>query len=262
MKKLIARHKVSMYQICRCFRNGEQEGRMHNPEFTMLEYYIMDAGYLDSLSLTEALFTHLLDAQALNAVLPPGAQSRMRPPFLRITVEEAFRRWAGFSLEEAAAKGRDFLEAQGRRLGLDPPGGLDAAALYDLIFVHAVESELPGDRPVVLMDYPAFVPCLARKKAGTACRERWELYVNGIELANCYSEETDPENVRDFFLDEAAKKEGSALVHHTVDPDYYRIFSPPGDAFPRCSGTAMGIDRLIMALTGSSCISQVTPFSG
>jgi lysyl-tRNA synthetase class 2 len=255
MKKLIARHGVNMYQICRCFRNGEQEGRIHNPEFTMLEYYTMDADYMDSLSLTEKLFAGLLEQRGLSG-------PNLSPPFLRITVEEAFRRRAGFSLTETAARGRPALEAEARRLGLRSPPGLDIPALYDLIFIHAVERELPKDRPVVLMDYPAFVPCLAREKTGPGgtVRERWELYVNGIELANCYSEETNPEKVRDFFLDESARKEQSALVRHKVDQDYWKIFAgtPP---FPRCSGTAMGLDRLVMALTGTSSIDSVIPFS-
>ncbi|MDR0402308.1 MAG: hypothetical protein LBH35_01820, partial [Treponema sp.] len=193
MKKLIARHGVSMYQICKCFRNGEQEGRLHNPEFTMLEYYTMDADYLDSLSLTEELFGRLLEkfhvpAGGLSG--PSGGGPNLAPPFYRITVEEAFRRWAGFSLAETAAGGTPALEAEARRLGLDPLPGLDVPALYDLIFIHAVENKLPKDRPVALMDYPGFVPCLAGEKTGpdgTVSRERWELYINGIELANCYS---------------------------------------------------------------------------
>jgi lysyl-tRNA synthetase class 2 len=259
MKKLIASYRVNIYQICKCFRNGEQEGRLHNPEFTMLEYYTMDADYLDSLSLTEELFSRLLETFG-----GPGGDRQLAPPFYRITVEEAFRLWAGFPLAETAAGGKPALQAEARRLGLKPPPDLDIPALYDLIFIHAVECKLPKDRPVALMDYPAFVPCLAQEKTGpdgNISRERWELYVNGIELANCYSEETDPEKVRDFFTRETAQKEQSALVQHKVDKDYWKIFAPAnGKAFPRCSGTAMGLDRLIMALTGTSSIDSVIPF--
>jgi lysyl-tRNA synthetase class 2 len=247
----------------------------------MLEYYTMDAGYLDSLSLTEELFGRLLGTfgglsgngrcggDPLGDGLPglPGLAGghNLAPPFLRITMEEAFRRWAGFPLAETAAEGKPALEAEARRLGLEPPPGLDVAALYDLIFIHAVECKLPKDKPVVLMDYPAFVPCLAQEKTGPAgnlSRERWELYINGIELANCYSEETDPEKVRDFFTRETAQKEQSALVQHKVDRDYWKIFAlASGKTFPRCSGTAMGLDRLIMALMGTSAIDSVIPFS-
>ena len=275
MKRLIARHRTSVYQICKCFRNTESSGRLHSPEFTMLEYYTMDANYLDSLSLTEELFTHLLpdtgpdnpagQENPAGAENPAGTENgetaALRPPFRRITMEEAFRQWAGFSLAEAAACGTPALEAQARRLGLEPPPDLDTAALYDLIFIHAVEPALPRDRPLAILDYPAFVPCLARKGPGPfPVRERWELYVRGIELANCYSEETDPGEVRRYFEAEAARKE-AALVPHRVDAGYWKLFLPQRDGpFPRSSGAALGLDRLVMALTGKSSIDGVLPF--
>ncbi|MDR2313534.1 MAG: LysR family transcriptional regulator [Spirochaetaceae bacterium] len=264
MKKLIAAHRTDMYQICKCFRNTESRGSLHNPEFTMLEYYTMDAGYEDSLLITEDLFRHLLPA-APSGEAPGAVETQpgpLSPPFMRITMEEAFLRWAGFSLHETAAAGAGALEAEGRRLGLDPPPGLDTATLYDLIFIHAIEPALPRDRPVAILDYPAFVPCLAKKKAGSRTVERWELYLRGIELANCYSEETDPHEVRRYFETESAVKEKTGRVRHKVDADYWKVFSPRRDgAFPRCSGVAMGVDRLIMALTGKSFIDSILPFT-
>jgi lysyl-tRNA synthetase class 2 len=252
MKKLIAQHRTSLYQICKCFRNGESSGRLHSPEFTMLEYYTLDADYKDSLALTEALFTAL--------------RSPHPPPFTRITVEEAFSRWAGFDLSGAAAQGPEALAAEARRLGLDPPPGLDAAALYDLIFIHAVEPKLPRKKPLALMDYPAFVPCLAKKAADGKTVERWELYWHGVELANCYSEETESEAVRRYFAVEGEAKNRQALVPHAIDGDYWKTFLPRKDErgtegpFPRCSGAALGLDRLIMTLTGRSTIDGALPF--
>jgi lysyl-tRNA synthetase class 2 len=252
MKRIIAQHRASVYQICKCFRNGESAGHLHSPEFTMLEYYTMDADYLDSLALTENLFAYLAES----------AGQSLRPPFERITVAEAFGRWAGFDLFEAAA-GREGMEAEARRLGLEPLPGLDIPALYDLIFIHAVEPRLRQEKPAALLDYPAFVPCLARRSGGLTGKtvERWELYFKGVELANCYSEETDPAKVRDFFESEAAAKEQSAAVKHRVDAAYWKHFLPrAGKPFPRCSGVALGLDRLIMALTGRSNIDDVLPF--
>jgi lysyl-tRNA synthetase class 2 len=248
MKKLIAQHRVTLDQICKCFRNGESTGRFHSPEFTMLEFYTLEADYEDSLVLT---------TEFLAGLAPEGARE-FRPPFERITVEEAFSRWAGFSLERAVREGSLLEEA--RRLGLDPPPKLGVPGLYDLVFIHAVEPRLPRDRPVVLLDYPGFVPCLAKKRpSGTA--ERWELYLRGIELANCYTEETDPAETRRFFQAEAAAKARTALVPHRVDGDYWSILSPErGPPFPPCSGVALGLDRLIMALTGRSTIDGVLPF--
>jgi lysyl-tRNA synthetase class 2 len=264
MKRLIARHRQSLYQICKCFRNGESSGFLHSPEFTMLEYYTMDAGYLDSLALTEELFSALAGLCAaekpavadLQGEFPP----ELRPPFLRITMAEAFAHWAGFDLYDAAEKGG--LEAEARRLGLDPPPGLGTGARYDLIFIHAVAPKLPPDRPVALRDYPAFVPCLAQKAPDGRTMERWELYARGVELANCYSEETNAGEVRRYFEEETKVKNAEALVPHRVDGDYWKTFLPDaaGRPFPRCSGVALGLDRLIMVLLGRSTIDGVLPF--
>jgi lysyl-tRNA synthetase class 2 len=176
-------------------------------------------------------------------------------------MEDAFARWAGFDLYRAASAPGG-LEAEARRLGLDPAPGLDRGTLYDLIFVDKVEPSLPRDRPVALLDYPAFVPCLAKKTPGDKTVERWELYGRGIELANCYTEETDPRAVRKFFESEKRAKEESALVRHRVDDDYWKIFlaGPAGPGFPPCSGVALGMDRLIMALMGRSAIAGALPF--
>jgi lysyl-tRNA synthetase class 2 len=260
MKKIIAGHGQSVYQICRCFRNGESSGRFHSPEFTMLEYYTMDADYRDSIGITEKLFTCLL-----NSLKDMPDSPYLRPPFERISVGEAFSRWAGFDLYEAA-NCTGGMEAEARRLGLEMPPGLDNAAVYDLIFVDKVEPALSREKPVVLVDYPAFVPCLAKKSGDGNTVERWELYIRGIELANCYSEETDPQAVREFFQQEKSAKERSALVRHRVDEDYWKIFLPKRDEnsrerlFSPCSGVALGMDRLMMVLAGRQTIDGVLPF--
>jgi lysyl-tRNA synthetase class 2 len=227
----------------------------------MLEYYTMDADYEDSLGITEALFETLLGDPELFPQGLPESVRELRPPFMRITIEDAFSRWGGFDLYGAVRGGT--LEREARKLGLDPPPGLDDGALYDLIFIHRVEPALPRDRPVALMDYPAFVPCLAQKKAGGKAMERWELYVRGIELANCYSEDWESGEVRRYFEREGAIKTREALVPHRIDGEYWKTFLPrgkPGKPFPRCSGVAMGLDRFIMALTGKSAIDGVLPF--
>jgi len=242
MKKIIAQHRINVYQICKCFRNGESCGHLHNSEFTMLEYYTMDADYMDSLTITEELFAYL--AKKENVPFPS-------PPFDRITVAQAFEKYAGFNLFEAAEN--NSFEEQAKRLGLEPIPGITEGELYDLIFIHSVEPFLKTEKPVALLDYPVFVPCLAKKAHNKNTVERWELYYNGIELANCFSEETDPQTVKDFFISEEEEKRKTAIVQHKVDHNYWKIFKD----FPRCSGVAMGLDRLIMALTGRLTIDSV-----
>ena len=247
MKKIIAQHKTNVYQICKCFRNGESVGHLHNSEFTMLEYYTMNAGYMESLSLTEDLFKIFEKTRCTGR-----ETSAASAPFNRITVADAFEKFAGFDLFTAAEQPGE-MEKQARRLGLEPASGLEVPVLYDLIFIHAVEPHLKTERPIALLDYPAFVPCLAKKAQDGKTVERWELYWNGIELANCFSEETDPQNVKEFFTSEQEKRSKTALVQHSIDTDYWKIF----EDFPKCSGVAMGLDRLIMALLGKGDIGGV-----
>ncbi|MCL2805551.1 MAG: LysR family transcriptional regulator [Treponema sp.] len=242
MKKIIAKHQVNVFQICKCFRNGESEGHLHSSEFTMLEYYTMNADYMASLALTEELI----------AFLQEGKKTIL--PFEKITIAQAFEKYAGFDLF-AAAKDINAMETQARRLGLEPLPGMTTQQLYDLIFIHAVEPRLKTDKPVFLLDYPAFVPCLAKRNGDIV--QRWELYWNGIELANCFSEETDPQKVKDFFINEEIAKQQISRVLHNIDHDYWKLFGN----FPQCSGVAMGADRLIMALTGRSTIDGVLPTS-
>ncbi|MDR2521861.1 MAG: LysR family transcriptional regulator [Spirochaetaceae bacterium] len=264
MKKLIAAHRASVYQICPSFRNCESTGSMHNPEFLMLEYYTMQADYLDSLALTEALFTHLLAAcrEDLLHFQTEEALAGLAPPFIRLTMEEAFCRCAGFSLNQAIARGT--LGHEARRLGMEIAPETPDADIYNLIFIHRVENALPREKPVALLDYPAIVPCLAQLKpsggdGSPLCRERWELYLRGIEAANCYSEETDGQAAGAFFQAEAAEKARSAAVPHAVDTGWLQIFQD-GSGFPRCSGVAVGMDRLIMALLGTRTLAGVLPF--
>jgi len=249
MKRLLARHRTSIYQICKCFRNSESSGRQHNPEFTMLEYYTVGADYIDSLKITEELFGEL--SASIRA-------EQLAPPFIRLTVEEAFRRWAGFDLYKAASE-PDAMKAEASRLGLNPAPGLSVQELYDLIFIHTVEPELDMERPVALLDYPAFVPCLARKNPDNKTVQRWELYCRNAELANCFTEETNADEVRSFIEGEKAKKEKDATVRHVVDDDYWKIFT--GDGNKNWSGVAMGLDRLIMLLCGRSNIDAILPFT-
>lgn len=263
IKPLLAQHRVSMFQISKCYRNCESTGRIHSPEFTMLEYYTVGAGYLDTAALTEELFNHLLPPPEQDAAAPDPF-ARLRPPFRRLTMEEAFCRYAGFRLSSCPEAGQ--LAEQAARLGIYQPEDNPFHQwpwddLYELILVQCVEPQLPKDRPLLLMDYPAQVPCLAQDVPNPAnpsqplWKQRWELYVAGVELSNCYSEETDPQKVRAYFQQEGQTKAKSARIHHAIDENYWQHFQH----FPTCSGNALGVDRLIALLCGRTSIEGVLP---
>ena len=248
MKRLIASGSGSIFQFSRCFRDREAPSRLHSHEFLMLEWYTVNAGYMDSLERTEAL----LGVLAYNRDISPRVESILSAKFQKISVEDAFDEYAGIDLAACGETGA--LREAGIRCGLEIDPSLEWAELFHLILVAAVEPKLPLDRPVVLFDYPVQVGCLARQKEGTPWRERWELYLGGIETANCFTEMVTAEDVAAYFAEEAKE----AAIRQRTDasfPDIYTGTHPP------CSGVAMGIDRLVMFLAGADSISKVMPFT-
>jgi elongation factor P--(R)-beta-lysine ligase len=249
MKRLLAGGSGNIFQLSRSFRNGDFESPLHNPEFTLLEWYTLEAGYMDAIPLTEELFAHLLPLAA------PGVdRKRLEPRFLRMSMEEAFRDVAGIDLA-ACPDARSMREA-GLAKGAAMPESPTWEEAFHIAFLTLVEPRLPKDRPLVLFDFPALVPTTARRKPGTSWAERWELYVDGIEIVNCYTEETDAERLRGLIAEEAERKKGSR-VQHRIDEGLARVF-PPG--FPRCSGAALGVDRMEMAFTGEQSLQGVILF--
>jgi len=262
MKELLSAGYGNIYQLGHCFRNAESFGPQHSPEFTMLEWYTVDADYMDSADHTDALLEHLTSMltglpDRLSARLPAERIRACRPPALRLSVCEAFEQYAGIgaSAFDGVQQMREAAASAG--LSVRPAGdgaendGESYDDLFQRMFLTFVEENLPTDRPLILTDYPAAVPTLAEQKPGTPFARRWELYLSGIEIANCYSEERDPDRLRSY-LQHADDAKRQALVPHPA-ADGLVAFS----SAPTCSGVALGMDRLLMALTATKEIREV-----
>ena len=244
IKKLIAAGCGSVYEISKCFRNCEQIGTIHNPEITMLEYYTMDFDEKDSIGLTLEYLESL----------------GMERPCVQMTVREAVLRYTGLDLDNLQNPALLRKEAVGK-LGLHIPGPESWDDTFNRIFCTFVETAIPKDSIVIFTDYPQQIKCLAKREGNY--RRRWEMYIDGIEIANCYLEETDPQCIRSYYEEEAAKlateRSSTERIIPDSDNEYYRYF----ENFPRCSGVAIGMDRLLMVLTGLKDIRQALlfPFS-
>jgi lysyl-tRNA synthetase class 2 len=252
MKRLLARGSGNIFQISHSFRNGDLGGPVHNPEFRLLEWYTAGAAYLDSIGVAEDLFSRLLKENA-----PGRPLIQLAPPFLRMSMEEAFRSFGGIELARCQ-DARQMKEA-GLRQGVTMPADPTWEEAFHIVFLTVVEPLLPRGRPLVLTDYPALVPTTARRKPGTPWAERWELFIDGVEIANCYTEETDSRALRALIGEESERKKGCS-VPHRIDEGLADIF-PPG--FPPCSGAALGVDRLEMVFNGDTTLEGVIlfPFS-
>ena len=226
MKKLLAAGMERIYQIGPCFREGEN-GRRHSPEFTMLEWYRANVDYSDIARDAEELLAEVLRPRR-GAALPLSPRRGAALP--RVTVREAYRRWAGWDPVEAWDQDR-----------------------FDFDMATKIEPNLPKE-PVFLTDYPAPAASLARLKADDPrVAERWELYVDGIELANAFTELTDPAEQRRRF--EAAREERRALgeADYPLDEDFLAALAQ----MPPSGGVALGVDRLVMLACGASSIAEV-----
>lgn len=263
LKQLIPGGYGNLFEIGKCFRNDEQMGAAHNPEFTMLEWYMLNADYRRSLQ----LFARMLQTLCTALADTPGADAasieRAAQPVHTVTVRDAVRDCSGVDL--AAHQDDDSLRNAAVQAGLSVGHDDDWNTVFDRLILDAVEPQLPVDRPVALIDYPARVSTLATAPKDTASAdtefqtvERWELYLGGLELVNCYSEEIDPDQIREFFEREQQKKRSQERTEHAVPLNFPSMFEQP---YPACSGGAMGVDRLMMALTGRKRMNEVIFFS-
>ncbi|MEA3468369.1 MAG: EF-P lysine aminoacylase EpmA [Thermodesulfobacteriota bacterium] len=229
MKRLLASGCEQIFQICHCFRQGER-GRLHLEEFLILEWYRLDADYCDLMTDCEQLL-FFLAKELVGCGLPvlPGQQ------WERLTVERAFQKYCSMSAVEALQQDR-----------------------FDQLLVEQVEPNLGQQGPIFLYDYPLELASLARPKAGHPdVAERFELYVSGVELANGFSELTDPDQQRSRFKEEYAKMEHGNSRERKM-PE--RFLSDLG-RIDRAAGIAMGLDRLFMLLLGKNNLDDVVTFS-
>ncbi|MBN1409827.1 MAG: elongation factor P--(R)-beta-lysine ligase [Spirochaetales bacterium] len=249
MKRLIGMGFGDIFQISKCFRNSESIGKIHNPEFTMLEWYTNNADYVDSMSVMEHLLDHL--KKRLNLPGSAGLSGALE----RLSMREAFSRYLKTDLDKLEDKGELVRFAGEIGVSTDPEESWEA--IFNKIFLTYIERELPKDRPVILFDYPKKIRTLARENEDSLYCERWELYISGLEIANCFTEERDYSKIRKFFESESVEKAAS-LVPHKIDPDFPELFI---EDYPPCSGVALGVDRLFMAFYGLRSINQVILFS-
>ena len=222
MKRLLAAGMERIYQIGPCFREGER-GTRHNPEFTMIEWYRKKADYLAILSDAEALFRHLASVDRGAA-----APSLPLPPFRRLTVREAYARWAGWDPWTAWNQDR-----------------------FDFDMATKIEPALKPEGAVFLMDYPPQAASLALVRGDVA--ERWEFYLNGLELANCFTELCDAEEQRRRFCAAREERRSMGETDYPLDEAFLASLGAIGSA----AGVALGIDRLAMALLGAAEIGHV-----
>ena len=243
MKRLLASGSGPIYQICKVFRDDEH-GRKHNSEFTMLEWY------RPGFSLKDLMFEV---ADLLNVVLKQRF-GEVRPTIL--SYKHAFMDRLDLNPLQATVQE---LKDCCRRVGLSLDLGDERLGYIDLLFSHFVEPSLGFDTPVFLTDFPPEMASLAKTRVdddGELVAARFELYIEGLELANAYDELIDADVLRSRFEADNAEREKLGL--HIMPIDEYLLAALPH--MSECAGIALGIDRLLMTATEQLRLDKVITF--
>jgi len=234
MKPLLTAGFEKIFQISRCFRQGER-GRRHLPEFTMLEWYAAGQSYTDLMETCEALFEKLLADLSRPSQL--NYQSRRidaAPPWPRLSVSDAFHRFGGETLAGALANDR-----------------------FDEIMGLKIEPRLALSQPVFLYDYPARTsPLAAPHPDNPDIARRFELYMAGLEICNGCTELADSEFQKERFERELNRRRQAGLPEYPLPSAFLDALSE----MPEAAGCALGVDRLVMLLTDSAAIDEVVAF--
>jgi lysyl-tRNA synthetase class 2 len=234
MKRLLAAGYEKIFQICRCWREGER-GTQHVPEFTLLEWYRVCCDYRMLMEECEAMIRSVASQIGLGMTFRThGQEIDLTGPWERLSVEEAFRSYGKISMREALERN-----------------------LFDEVMVQEIEPNLGIGKPTFLCDYPAERGALARlKHDDPTSAERFEFYIAGLELANAFSELVDPEEQRKRFVVEEAHRRSMGKHPYPMPERFLQEL----EQMPPSAGIAFGLDRLVMVFLDLPSIDEVMAF--
>ena len=258
MKKLLAAGIAPIFQICKSFRNNEDVSSRHNPEFTILEWYRTRADYRAIMADCEELFryvAHSLNPAAARPSLDYQGQCiDLQSPWERLTVRDAFKRYAG--VDVLGEPGELLAAAVEKGYSTGPDTTWEQA--YHQIFLNEIEPRLGQGKPTILYDYPLAMAALSRQSsADPRVAERFELYVAGIEMANAFSELTDADEQLRRLRAEQDERRSLGKTAYDIDADFIRALAT---GLPPSAGIALGVDRMIMLFADVPSIRDVLWF--
>ena len=254
-KKLLAAGERRIVEFAKVFRNRER-GALHHPEFTLVEWYRAGEPYGTLMEDCAAILAVAAEAAGTKHLSFRGRSADAFAEPERLTVAEAFARFAGIDLLATLPGGEPDREALARaataagiRIGDDDRWG----DIFSRVLVEKIEGHLGLGRATILDQYPAVQAALARPASDRRVAERFELYACGVELANGFGELTDAAEQRRRLEREMAEKERIYGERYPIDEDFLAALA----AMPQACGIALGLDRLVMLATGASRIEQV-----
>lgn len=255
MKRLLGAGCERIFQLSRSFRNGERS-EVHNPEFTLLEWYRAYASYEEIMVDVEHLVASVcLAVRGTTRIEYQGRSLDLTPPWERLRVQEAFGRFAGVDLKLGSSTEEFYLQVRDHCPSVDTRDTWEE--IFFKVFLEKVEPAMAAGRPVLLKDYPASMAALAKVVAGEQVAERVEAYVGGLELANGFTELNDPLEQRRRFMVEREKRTAQGYPLHPLDEGFLQMLEL---GMPPAGGMALGVDRLVMLLADVPRIDEIIAF--
>jgi lysyl-tRNA synthetase class 2 len=235
MKRLLCAGYPRIFQICKSFRKKER-GNRHLPELTLLEWYSANTSYLEMMGQCEELIRYIVQEIGCGESIDyQGNQIDLKNPWPRMSVKEAFNTYSSISLEKALSQN-----------------------CFDETIAFEIEPHLGISKPLFLFDYPASQRAFSKLKSqDPSIAERFELYIQGVEICNAFSEITDPDEQKKQFEEELNQRKKSRKHVYPLPEKFLRALKD----MPEASGNALGIDRLVMLFTDTSIIDDVVAFT-
>lgn len=259
LKKLLVAGIGDCYALTKSFRNMETHSSLHNPEFTILEWYRKGADYLDVMRDCENLILelhHKINKTSENLLNYQGKSVDLSAPWQRLTMNEAFAKFAGFNLSEALDL--KSLTNFARQKGYKIEASTTWEELYNQIYLNEIEPNLGMGKPTIIYDFPVAVAALAKvKDSDPRWAERFEFYIAGLELGDAYSELTDAGEQEARFKSEITQIVKSGKTQYDYDHDFIDALK---SGLPKCSGVAVGLDRIVMLLSDAKSIAEILFF--
>ncbi len=260
MKKLITAGLPRIFQICKTYRN-EGISQTHLPEFTMLEWYRQGENYTKIMDDTEKIVRLCTKACGVKELKRGNRRCNPFKKWQKLTVSEAFQKYVGIdimatipdksSLEPNPKK----LRSEAEKIGIQCYDSDRWEDIFFRIMLNHIEDKLGDDVPTILYEYPTCLGALARQKPeNPQVVERFEAYICGVELCNAFSELTDPEEQQKRFTYDMDMKQKLYGECYPIDSDFMDALTY---GMPECAGNAIGVDRLIMLITGADKITDV-----
>jgi len=256
LKKLLVAGIGNCFEITKSFRNTDLSEKLHSPEFTILEWYRISKGIQETMADCENLIKFLNNNKS--TISYQGKTLDIGQPFARLSITEAFKKWIGINKKDFFNKSLLLKVAQEKGYQGNKKDSWDE--IYNWLYVSEIEPHLGLEAPTFIYDFPAqFAPLAKTKKSDKRFKERFELYLFGIELADAYYELNDWQEQKKQFEKEKLLRKQIKAIEYPSDEDFIQALK---SGLPDCSGVALGVDRLMMILLNAESIHQVILFSG